>query len=307
LADALQALLDDHLTALREEAKKKGTAAVLPDRLQVTLVIESDAPCQVKLNSLAVHYHLTRQTLCAQEGAAPSGEKIRLRFPGGKTVTRRVYVSLHPGALVEAVSLRVAAAFGANPAAAVNGSDGQHPLGDTAHGIALAAEHRAAVQVTPGNSLTATGLGLPLLVHTAGTDFRVEFQEHWNGSPSGKALAAGRVLLLPPAAERSGRLPSALTGIQPGHRFFAPAFDMTPKTSPFNLVLNGAAVVASTVAEDTFTFADGALEDFLNAQLAGSAAHDPLEAYPISLFFTSALAGGITVYPIEIRYAWLGL
>jgi len=106
----------------------------------------------------------------------------------------------------------------------------------------------------------------------------VELQEDWNGSPSGKALAAaqltideaavmgyyrvdfglrlalfpqpywvvvatakgagvwlgrpeaaGRVLLLPPAADRSGRLPGALTGIQPGHRFFAPALDMTPE------------------------------------------------------------------------------
>ncbi len=43
LADALQALLDEYLMVLREEAKKKGTAAVLPDRLQVPLVIESDA------------------------------------------------------------------------------------------------------------------------------------------------------------------------------------------------------------------------------------------------------------------------
>jgi len=71
-------------------------------------------------------------------------------------------------------------------------------------------------------------------------------------------------------------------------------------------VLKGTAVVASTVTEDTFTFADGALKDFLNAKLAGSAAHDPLEAHAISLSFTSALAGGLTVNPIEIRYAWLG-
>lgn len=33
--------------------QKKGAPAVIPDRLQVPLVLESDAPCQVKLNSLA--------------------------------------------------------------------------------------------------------------------------------------------------------------------------------------------------------------------------------------------------------------
>jgi hypothetical protein len=136
----------------------------------------------------------------------------------------------------------------------------------------------------------------------------VELQEDWNGSPSGKALAAaqltideagvmghyrvdfglrlalfpqpywvvvatakgagvwlgrpepaGRALLLPPAASGGGLLPSALAGIQPGHRFFAPAHDMAPESPAFDLDLNGATIAASSVSEDSFTFADGAL------------------------------------------------
>jgi hypothetical protein len=309
----------------------------------------------LKLNTLAVQYHLTRQTLCAEKSSAPSGKKIRLRFPGGKTVTRHVAVSLPAGTLVAGVTLKVAPAFGANPAVALNAGSAQGQAPEDAYGVALATERRAAVEVTPATPLTVTGLGLPLLAHAVETELRVALQEDRNDGPSGNALAAaqltideagvmgyyrvdfglrlalfpqpywivvttakgagvwlgrpeaaGRVLLLPPAADRSGRLPSALTGIQPGHRFFAPAFDMTPKTSPFNLVLNGAAVVASTVAEDTFTFADGALKDHLNAALAGSTAPAPPEDQRIALAFSSSQAGGLTVYPIEIRYAWPG-
>ena len=168
LAEALQALLDEHLAALREEAQKKGTPAVIPDRLQVPLVMESDAPCRVKLNTLAVQYHLTRQTLCTEKNSAPSGEKIRLRFPGGKTVTRHVTVSLPAGALVAGVTLKVAPAFGANPAVALNTGSAQGQTPEEAYGIALSTERRAAFAVTPATPLTVTGLGLPLLAHANG-------------------------------------------------------------------------------------------------------------------------------------------
>ena len=355
LADALQVLLDEHLTALREEAQKKGTPAVIPDRLQVPLVMESDVPCRVKLNTLAVQYHLTRQTLCTEESSAPSGEKIRLRFPGGKTVTRHVTVSLPAGALVKGVTLRVAPAFGANPAVALNAGSAQGQAPEEAYGIALSTERRAAVQFTPATPLTVTGLGLPLLAHAVGTELRVALQEDWDGAPSGNVLAAaqltideaggmgyyrvdfglrlalfpqpywivvatakgagvwlgrpeaeGRALLLPPAANGGGLLPSALTGIQPGHRFFAPAHDMAPESPPFDLELNGATVAASSMSEDTFTFKDGALEDYLNSALAGSTAPAPTEDHQIALSLSSSQAGGLTVYPIEIRYAWPG-
>jgi hypothetical protein len=124
----------------------------------------------------------------------------------------------------------------------------------------------------------------------------------WLGRPE----AAGRALLLPPAANGGGLLPSALTGIQPGHRFLAPVHDMAPESPPFDLELNGATVAASSVSEDSFTFADGALKDHLNAALAGSTAPAPNEDQRIALSFSSSQAGGLTVYPIEIRYAWPG-
>jgi hypothetical protein len=60
------------------------------------------------------------------------------------------------------------------------------------------------------------------------------------------------------------------------------------------------------VSEDSFTFADGALRNYLNAALAGSTAPAPPEDHPIALSFSSSQAGGLTVYPIEIRYAWPG-
>ena len=118
----------------------------------------------------------------------------------------------------------------------------------------------------------------------------------------GRQEATGSALLLPPAANDGGLLPSALTGIQPGHRFFAPVHDMAPESPPFDLELNGAKVAASSVSEDTFTFADGALEDYINAALAGSTAPTPPEDHRIALAFSSSQAGGLTVYPIEIRY-----
>jgi hypothetical protein len=76
MADAPQALLNDHLAAIRKEAKKKGTPAVIPDRLPVPLVLESDAPCQVKLNSLALPYRLTRQTRMSPAASLPTRSKF---------------------------------------------------------------------------------------------------------------------------------------------------------------------------------------------------------------------------------------
>ncbi|MGD8543277.1 MAG: hypothetical protein PVI39_13360, partial [Desulfobacteraceae bacterium] len=195
LAEALQALLDEHLAALREEAQKKGTPAVIPDRLQVPLVMESDAPCRVKLNTLAVQYHLTRQTLCTEKNSAPSGEKIRLRFPGGKTVTRHVTVSLPAGALVAGVTLKVAPAFGANPAVVLNAGSAEGQAPEESYGIALSTERRAAVAVTPATPLTVTGLGLPLLAHAVGTELRVALEGDWNGAPSGNVLAAAQLTI----------------------------------------------------------------------------------------------------------------
>jgi hypothetical protein len=85
----------------------------------------------------------------------------------------------------------------------------------------------------------------------------------WLGRPE----AAGRALLLPPAANGGGLLPSALTGIRPGQRLFAPAHDMAPESPTFDLELNGETVAASSVSENTFTFAGSAFEDYLNGEI----------------------------------------
>ena len=85
---------------MNRSGHSRPTAGALGGRIQ--------RPCQVKQTSLAVHYHLTRQTLCADEHAESSGWKIRLWFLGGQAATRQTSVSLLAGALVEAATLSVA-------------------------------------------------------------------------------------------------------------------------------------------------------------------------------------------------------
>ena len=70
-----------------------------------------------------------------------------------------------------------------------------------------------------------------------------------------------------PVAASHGVSCRALTGIQSGHRFFATVHDMGPESPPFGLQLNGAKVAASSLSKDTFTVADGALEDYLNGKI----------------------------------------
>ena len=353
LAEALQRLLDAYLQGLRDKARENGTAPVIPDQVQVPLVIESDAPCQVKLSTLAICYRLIRTTLSAGQDDVPQDEKIRLRFPGDQTTARRVYVSLPGGATVDGVRLKVAPAFGGSPAREVNEGNGPTPAPDAAHGVALETERRAAVQVTPAAPLTACGLGLPLLTHAEETVLQVSLQEDWNGLPAGRSLAAaqvtldaarakgvfrvdfgtrlalfpqpywivvstakgagvwlgrphsaGRVLLLPPAGAQGGPMPSPLTGIEPGHLFFAPSVGSpSPAAAPFEMTAGGQAITPVRVEKDAFIFENAELKAALNAQLAASSGTPPPAAHRIALAFTTALAGGLTVYPIEISYA----
>jgi hypothetical protein len=72
--------------------KKKSTAAVIPDRLQVPLVIESDFPCPVKLYGLAVPTPPDVANPLPEKTSPPSREKIRLRFPGCQALTRQVTI-----------------------------------------------------------------------------------------------------------------------------------------------------------------------------------------------------------------------
>jgi len=65
---------------------------------------------------------------------------------------------------------------------------------------------------------------------------------------------------------------------------FRPTHDMKPENQMFDLKLNGAMLAASSVSEDTFKFADGALKDFIYAEFEASPAPDATEDHHRPVF-----------------------
>jgi hypothetical protein len=127
--------------------------------------------------------------------AAPSTKRV-LRFPADRAGQARVAVSLPAGAVVSKAALSTQESLrgdrpdDAGAASTATGRSGVHVSGDDT----------AAVSVTVDQALTATGLALPLLGLTSGTQVSVQLRADDHGAPAGKALATATAALSSPGA-----------------------------------------------------------------------------------------------------------
>ncbi len=193
LAGTLGRFLNRHLAALAEAGAPK------PAEIDVTLVLESRAPCRVTLDTLRVEYRLVTNTW-TDSLPQRDAEKWVLRFPGDRLDSRSLEIALPAGATVQAATLRAVESQAQAPLQAADGGENgpsalANPSPTEKTGLHVAAGRWIAQTIEPGQALTASRLVLGLLPLVEGTELTVALQASWNDQPSGGDLAAGTLVL----------------------------------------------------------------------------------------------------------------
>ncbi len=211
LASALQRQLDRALAAARDQLAA-GAIAQLPAHLDVALVIQSDAPCDLSIAALKVVYRLAQASF-------PGGEPKRvLRFGGASA--QQLDLQLPAGATVHAATLRAVESFKAErPAALSPAAPAPEPEPAQRQGLLLGKGTWAAQPFTPPQALSAMGCAIAVMALAVPAELTLELQEDWRGQPSGRRLAVASATL-----DRAGlpawvRLPFAAPVVLPaqGH------------------------------------------------------------------------------------------
>jgi hypothetical protein len=174
----------------------------LPTLVEVALVLEADAPCQVNLTAFNLVYHLRRTTFPVTPPQTTAPEKQVLRFTGDRT-PQRLSLTLPSHAHVTAASLQVVESFRPDrplpptPSGPPNSPIDPVPalLAQTT-GIPLSDQRWGAQPLTPIAAMTVTGIAVGVLALTANTQLQVEIQADWQGQPAGHSLVAGPLTLL---------------------------------------------------------------------------------------------------------------
>ncbi len=193
-AGALQRQLDRALEAARDQVGA-GTLAQLPTHVDMALVIQSDAPCDLLISTLKVAYRLLQNSFA---GAEP---KQVLRFAGQGAEQRQVELHVPAGATIHAASLRAVESFRAErPAPTATTLPDPDPTPEQRQGVLLGAGLWAAQSFTPVQALSLQGCALAVMALAVPAELTLEVQEDWRGRPSGRRLAAARVTI-----ERAGR------------------------------------------------------------------------------------------------------
>lgn len=188
LADALQAYVDAFFTKVFVDAQPE--LPVLPHELQVTLVLESDAPCYLQLDEFVVVYQLLRRNF------PDYAEKQVLRFAGTSVETQRVSLRLPATATVTQATLTVAPTLAATTVAAQTAA-APLPLDPLtqASGVHLGLNRWAAQPLTPAHAFMAQGVLLGLLALTPDTQLELVVAADEQGQPAGKQIASATVTL----------------------------------------------------------------------------------------------------------------
>lgn len=311
----------------------------LPQALDVALVIESDAPCQLQLTEFAIGYLLARRNF------PDYAEKQTLHFAGASVESQSLPLALPSAATVTQATLTVvpklqAVAFAEQSAPAVLPPETL----PQATGIHLGLARWAAQPLTPAQALTASGVVLALLALTANAQLTLELYEDWQGQPAGKQLAAQTVdlahggvrrwqtvrftdvvplfvqpywLLLkavrgaalwlaqpgtPPVQMLTAEKPrwqpiSVLVNTQGLYHLLVPAV-ATKQSSALAVYINDVLVTTPPVTSGDRQHYD--VTASLNMALAAATT---INTVTPSLRLVTGLAGTVTVYPPEIRYA----
>ena len=131
---AFAALLSTAIGRFSDERR-----GVLPDPIEVDLVLEADTPCLVTVTGFDLGYLLERRHL--EEGGQAVDKRV-LRFAGGRVETREVALTGLAGVVVQAATVRLSPAARAAPGRAARAAaalPGPDLAAAGATGIALAA------------------------------------------------------------------------------------------------------------------------------------------------------------------------
>jgi hypothetical protein len=181
--DALRDSLERYLASFE---------APFPTEIDVTLVLESDAPCNFSFaDADAFEIEFQESVAGFPSGAA----KESLKFAGGRVEEQSVSVTVPGNAIVQLATVEVSQSFRQDRQITdSNGVSVEAELPSTGvyfdmNVFAASAIDRTAEQ----DALSVSGVGVVIASISRSTQVTLELQEDWQGRPSGKKLAEAEV------------------------------------------------------------------------------------------------------------------
>jgi hypothetical protein len=181
-----------------------GLTVPLPETIDLTLIVESDAPCRFQLNQLNLAYHLVQSSFPATDATASPPEKQVLRFPGDRISTQSLPLSLPKNATITKATVKIAESFRRDRpqapliSATSPSSEGipvLNPILPQTTGIQVDSQHWVAQQFTPTEPLQMSGVALGVMAIADQTQLLLELQPDYQGHPSGKTVATATLNL----------------------------------------------------------------------------------------------------------------
>ena len=185
--------LQRHLDRVRTEQFERLLAdppALLPDHIDIALVIQSDAPCKFTMSGFSIPYHLVQESF--PDRRIP---KHVLRFTDNSRRTESVPLTLTSNATVQSATLRVSDSLRKNFPVAGIGAETREATPDQQQGAYLGIERWVAQPIVPSQAHSVSGLSLGLLAIAAETELLIELHEDWRDQPSGRKLVVGTLRL----------------------------------------------------------------------------------------------------------------
>jgi hypothetical protein len=190
LADGLRKYLSDQW-AQAVKASQQKPPVPLPDHIDAAVVIQSDAPCRIRVLDFSVRYHKLLASF-------PDGtSKQVLHFAGKQIEAQSLSIQLPAAASVTSGTLRVNESLHSG-GALVAGDDLLAPLPIAQNsGIRIGADgvRSGGQRVTPSAAVSAAGIALGVMALSPGAQLAIELQPDQNGLPSGKKLAEASLTL----------------------------------------------------------------------------------------------------------------
>jgi hypothetical protein len=338
MAKELQRHLDARL-AESLDALSKGTLQALPDHIVIALVIESDAPCAFNITSLNVNYRLVLESFPSREGKQVlrfdgkqlSAQEVSFKLPGGAVIESATLKTVEsfrgdrPATIAGSVSLELLESrkVGAHLSAerwVAQHTNLRRPLSASGLGLAVMAiadgtelqvelhderEGKPSGHKLAAGTITLEQIGPPVWAMVLFPEpVILTSQPHWVlvKTTSGSAVWLTRDsmnsarTLEESSQTRTFIELSTLEGQGALFQFFSPNSELQTQP-PATIMLEKIPLTVKTSQEGAKTFdLRFALTEWLKNKGVG-------KTLTVTLVFTSALAGLITVYPPRIEYS----
>ena len=194
LANELQRYLDQAVALLAK------SSAVLPDTIDVALVVESDAPCLLTLTDLNISYLTIPPPFVSSEGKKMN--KHVLRYPGDQLSAQEIPMQIPSDVTIKSAILKTVESFGKGRVASESTSGLSQAALSLNTGVFIGTKKWAAQEILPTQAISVSGMALGLMALKTETILLVEIQEDWQGKPSGKKLSEGMIILTKVAQRR---------------------------------------------------------------------------------------------------------